>query len=118
MVSSLLNDFKCLQYGEYVLEELWLILQKTPNEMVHLSREVTFIMDALVKLTPSERLKNEVSTKLNEQFPCIKNHHNADSAPRFFMIYFSKDKWNNKDMICTVLSIAIFFFRETGRLKM
>ena len=72
MVSSLLDDFKYLEYGEYMLEELQLILQKTPNEMVHLSREATFVMDALVKLTPSKRLKNEVSTKLNEQFPCIK----------------------------------------------
>ena len=33
MVSSLLKDFKCFEYGEYLMDEFQMILKKTNKEM-------------------------------------------------------------------------------------
>lgn len=60
MVSSLLTDFKCLEYGEYILEELTLVLKKSPGDMRNLYREATFSMQTLVKMLSRESILHKV----------------------------------------------------------
>ena len=61
MVSSLLKDFKCFEYGEYLMDEFQMILKKTDKEMKLLFHEVKFAMEAMMKLMPDSAFTQSVS---------------------------------------------------------
>ena len=61
MVSSLLKDFKCFKYGEYLMDEFQMILKKTDKEMKLLFHEVKFAMEAMMKLMPDSAFTQSVS---------------------------------------------------------
>ena len=61
MVSCLLKDFICFEYGEYVMDELRLILKKTEKEMKNLYHEAKFAMEAMMKLMPDSAFTKHVS---------------------------------------------------------
>lgn len=60
MVSSLLRDFPCLEYGEYIMEELRMVLNKNDKDMEKLYREAKFAMDAMVRLMPADAFTRTV----------------------------------------------------------
>ena len=61
IVSSLLKDFKCFEYGEYLMDEFQMILKKTDKEMKLLFHEVKFTMEAMMKLMPDLAFTQSVS---------------------------------------------------------
>ena len=61
MVSCLMQDFLCFEYGEYVMDELRLILKKTEKEMKNLCHEAKFAMEAMMKLMPNSAFTKDVS---------------------------------------------------------
>ena len=67
MVSSLLTDFPCFEYGEYLMEELRLILTKSDKDMDKLYRESKFALDAIVKIMPENAFIRTVWHILNFQ---------------------------------------------------
>ena len=60
MVSCLLKDFICFEYGEYVMDELRLILKKTEKEMKNLCHEAKFAMEAMMKLMPDSAFTKHI----------------------------------------------------------
>ena len=53
MVSCLLKEFcKYFEYGDYVMDELRLILKKTGKEMKHVCHEAKFVMEGMMELMP------------------------------------------------------------------
>ena len=62
MVSSLLRDFKCLEYGEYLMDEFRLILRKSEKEMKLVFHEGKFAMEAVMKLMPDSAFTQSVSS--------------------------------------------------------
>ena len=61
MVSSLLRDFKCLEYGEYLMDEFRSILRKSEKEMKQVFHEAKFAMEAVMKLMPDASFSQSVS---------------------------------------------------------
>ena len=61
MVSSLLRDFKCLEYGEYLMDEFRLILRKLERDMKQVFHEAKFAMEAVMKLMPDASFSQSVS---------------------------------------------------------
>ena len=61
MVSTLLRDFKCLEYGEYLMDEFRLILRKSEKEMKQVFHEAKFAMEAVIKLMPDAAFTQSVS---------------------------------------------------------
>ena len=61
MVSSLLRDFKCLEYGEYLMDEFRSILRKLEKEMKQVFHEAKFAMEAVMKLMPDASFSQSVS---------------------------------------------------------
>ena len=57
----MLEDFKCLEYGKYLLHELRLVLGKTEKDMDILYKEAKFALQALIKMLPKQQAKQEVS---------------------------------------------------------
>ena len=60
MVSSLLADFSCFKYGEYILEELRLMLGKNPADMEQLYRHAKVAVEVLINIG-SSHIKAKVS---------------------------------------------------------
>ena len=46
-MSSLLRDFKCFEYGEYLMDEFRLILRKSEKDMKQVFHETKFAMEAV-----------------------------------------------------------------------
>ena len=61
MVSTLLKDFPCLEYGEYILEEMRITLGKGEKEMEEILRRGKTALEILVTLTPKAKLQGHVS---------------------------------------------------------
>ena len=61
MVGSLLKDFKCFEYGEYLMDEFQMILKKTDKEMKLLFHKAKFAMEAMMKLMPDLAFTQSVS---------------------------------------------------------
>ena len=62
MVSRLLEDFPCLKYGEYIMEEMRMILNKDEKEMDTLmARTARLSVEALLAMMPKCKLKNQVN---------------------------------------------------------
>ena len=62
MISSMLKEWPCLIYGDYILEELRMVLGvKNDKEMEKLVRRSDIVMQALVKLTPEEKKQSKVN---------------------------------------------------------
>ena len=58
MVGSLLRDFKCLEYGEYLMDEF----RKSEKEMKLVFHEGKFAMEAVMKLMPDSTFTQSVSS--------------------------------------------------------
>jgi hypothetical protein len=68
MVSTLLKDFVCLEYGEYIIEEFRLILHYTEKEMERLFTRAKTVMDVLLGMVPEKDLLRQVSLQLLRHF--------------------------------------------------
>ena len=85
MVSSLMQDFVCFEYGEYVMDELRLILKKTEKEMKNLCQEAKFVMEAMMKLMPDTVFTHDVSI-----------YYRLIEIDYFYKIY----KFLNRNFVC------------------
>ena len=55
------KDFKCLEYGEYLMDEFRLTLRKSEKEMKQVFHEAKFAMEAVMKLMPDTSFSQNVS---------------------------------------------------------
>lgn len=60
MVYTLLEDFPCFYYGEYVIEELRLMFKKSEKEMAELMKNADLAVEVLLSLMDKTKVKNEV----------------------------------------------------------
>lgn len=59
MVSGLLKSFPYLDVGQFLFEELRLILNKSPREMDRLLHDANTVMETLAEMVPAAQLKRE-----------------------------------------------------------
>lgn len=64
VVSLLLKDFKCLEYGDYLMEELRRVLNKTEKEWTKMLHNAKVAMDAIRKMMPKKSFTHKVNIKL------------------------------------------------------
>ena len=65
MVSSLLKDFKCFEYGGYLIEEFKWILGKNDKELKKLFQDGKLVMEALTKMMEEKDFTQSVRSKRN-----------------------------------------------------
>lgn len=74
MVSTLTEHFPCLEFGPYMMEELRLILGKSPKEMEDMVRRSKMAVEVLLSLMTKKDITREVNchTCRHLSLPCTK----------------------------------------------
>ena len=61
MVSGLMDDFPCFEFGLYILEELKLVLGKTGKQMERIFQRAKGVTETLTKMVPARQIVRKVN---------------------------------------------------------